>query len=162
GLFTREHVSEHVLVERVRSKLGRYVSHVHAIMVTARDGRVTLSGPILAQEMNDLISGVCSVRGVTDVENRLEVHKEAGDFPALQGGRGRPGERPNLAEANWAPATRLLAGAAGGALLGYGCTQRFPVACVLGTIGLGLLARATTNMEMARLLGLGGRRGVDV
>jgi uncharacterized membrane protein len=68
-----------------------------------------------------------------------------------------------LAEANWARATRLLAGAAGGVLLTYGFTQRFPVSCVLGTAGLGLMARAATNIEMKHLLGLGGgRRAVDV
>jgi uncharacterized membrane protein len=56
-----------------------------------------------------------------------------------------------------------LAGAVGGGLLAYGFTRRFPVACVLGTAGLGLLARATTNLELKRLLGVGGgRRAVDV
>src|SRR5262249_58560476 len=50
-----------------------------------------------------------------------------------------------------------------GALLAYGFTQRFPVACVLGTAGLGLLARAATNLELKRLLGVGaGRRAVEV
>src|SRR5207245_2348448 len=68
-----------------------------------------------------------------------------------------------LMETNWAPATRVLAGTAGGALLAYGFTQRFPIACVLGTAGLGLVARAATNTEIKRLLGLGGgRRAVDV
>src|SRR5262249_28916073 len=35
--------------------------------------------------------------------------------------------------------------------------------CILGTAGLGLLARATTNQELRRLLGVGGgRRGVEI
>ena len=41
-------VSDDVLVERVRSQMGRAVSHPHAIYVTAQDGRITLSGEIMA------------------------------------------------------------------------------------------------------------------
>ena len=68
------------------------------------------------------------------------------------------GERLKILETNWAPATRLLAGAAGGALLGYGFTLRFPIACILGTAGIGLMARAMTNTEMKRMIGLAGSR----
>jgi hypothetical protein len=41
-------VSDEVLEERVRSKLGRSVSHPRAIDISVRDGRVTLRGPVLA------------------------------------------------------------------------------------------------------------------
>jgi uncharacterized membrane protein len=154
---------DRVVTERVRSKIGRYLSHPSAVEVTVRNGRVTLSGPVLAREVDWLRNAVASVPGVTGVEDRLEVHARAGNVPALQGGGRRPGERLNVAEANWAPATRLLVGAAGGALLTYGFTQRFPVACILGTVGLGMVARAATNTEMKRLLGFGGgRRAIDV
>src|SRR5437763_1294527 len=45
-----DHVSDDVLVERVRSQMGRVVSHPRAIEVMAHNGRVTLRGPILANE----------------------------------------------------------------------------------------------------------------
>src|SRR5438105_3035545 len=158
-LVRSEHIPDHILLERVRSKMGRYVSHPASIDVAVHDGRVILRGPVLAREVDPFLARVRALPGVKDVDNRLEVRPQAGDEPGLQGGRGRSGERPNLLETNWAPATRLLAGAAGGALLGYGFTRRFPVACVLGTAGLALLARAATNTELRRLLGLGcGRR----
>ncbi len=150
--------SDRVVAERVRSHIGRVVSHPRSIEVAVRGGRVTLSGPILAHEVDDLLACAASVRGVTGVENRLEVHKQAGNISGLQGGVGRPGERLDLMQANWSPTTQLLAGAAGCALFTAGLTQRFPVACVLGTAGLGLLARATTNRELSRLLGVGGSR----
>ena len=105
-------VSDHVLVERVRAKMGRYVSHPGAIEVAARDGRVTLSGPVLAREVDRLVGAVAAVPGVTGVDNRLEAHARAGDVPGLQGGGGRPGERLKVAEVNWAPATRPLGRAA--------------------------------------------------
>src|SRR5512143_749236 len=68
----REAVTDDVLVARVRSHMGRVVSHPRAIEVAAHDGRVTLSGPILAHELRPLMRCVWRVHGVRDVENRLE------------------------------------------------------------------------------------------
>jgi ElaB/YqjD/DUF883 family membrane-anchored ribosome-binding protein len=45
---------DEVLAARVRSRMGWVVSHPHAIAVSADQGRVTLSGPILAHEVDDL------------------------------------------------------------------------------------------------------------
>src|SRR4051794_10607926 len=49
-LLRREPISDDVLVERVRAKLGRVVSHPHAVLVEAFEGRVTVTGPVLAAE----------------------------------------------------------------------------------------------------------------
>src|SRR5687767_15083118 len=70
GRFAREDVDDVVLVERVRAEMGRAVSHPSSIAVSARDGRVTLSGAILAREADELLSQVRSVRGVQDVEDQ--------------------------------------------------------------------------------------------
>jgi hypothetical protein len=56
----------------------------------------------------------------------------------------------------WSPATRLVAGVAGGALTAYGVTRRSPLAALVGAVGLGLLARAVTNKPLRQLLA-GGR-----
>jgi hypothetical protein len=87
ALFTCETVSDEVLVARVRTRLGRVVSHPHAIVVTAEHGRVTLRGPIVAREVASLLKCVYMVRGVAGVGNQLEAHAEAGTIPDLQGGR---------------------------------------------------------------------------
>lgn len=42
-----EEVSDEILVNRIRAKMGRVVSHPGAIKVTAEQGRVTLSGAVL-------------------------------------------------------------------------------------------------------------------
>src|SRR5439155_21299270 len=98
-----EPVPDEVLVDRVRSRLGRLSSHPDAISVQAENGRITLSGPILQVELDSVLSGVWSVRGVRGVENRLEVHKQAGNIPALQGGSGaRRGQQFELLQENWA------------------------------------------------------------
>jgi osmotically-inducible protein OsmY len=69
----------------VRSKIGRVVSHPGAIEIAADQGSVTLRGPILAGEVDGLLSCVSSVKGVKGVENLLEAHEQAGGVPGLQG-----------------------------------------------------------------------------
>jgi osmotically-inducible protein OsmY len=85
SLFKHEEVSDDVLLDRVRSKIGRQPVHVGAISVTANNGVVTLRGPVLANEVPKLLRAVKFVRGVKGVDNRLDVHEEAGDIPSLQG-----------------------------------------------------------------------------
>jgi hypothetical protein len=84
-LFQHDETSDEVLALRVRAKLGRSVSHPHAISVTVNAGQVRLSGPVLAHEVNRLLSGVSSVRGVKGIDNALTVHTRAEGVPSLQG-----------------------------------------------------------------------------
>jgi osmotically-inducible protein OsmY len=72
---------------RVRAQMGHVVSHAGAIDVTARQGRVTLSGSIPAHEVEKLLSAVASVPGVTAVVNRLEVNHTTATTAAAAGGR---------------------------------------------------------------------------
>ncbi|HEX2093266.1 MAG TPA: SRPBCC family protein [Longimicrobiaceae bacterium] len=153
-----------VLEARVRSALGRLVSHPGAVHVVARDGQVTLTGPVLADEVETLLAGVRGVRGVKGVENRLQVHEEAGDVSSLQGeGRKRRGPGLDVMQENWAPATRLLVGALGAGMALGGMRRNGPLAALAAVAGLGLLSRAATNLDTARLIGADGvRRAVDV
>jgi uncharacterized membrane protein len=161
--LTADRPSDETLVERVRSKMGRYVSHPASIDVTAGEGRVTLSGLILAHEVDDLLAAVRSVKGVRDVENRLEVHKTRENISGLQGGVPRTGEPPDVMQIYWSPTTRLAAGAVGCTLMAACAARRTPASALLGTAGFGLFLRALTNIEMQRLLGLGGgRRGINL
>ena len=80
-----DEASDAQVAERVRAALGRAVSHPHAIDVTAENGRVRLSGPILAHEVQPLLRAAASVRGVAAIDNQLDVHEQAGNIPALQG-----------------------------------------------------------------------------
>lgn len=80
-----EMVDDDRLVARVRAELGHHVRHTSAIEVSASGGRVKLSGPVLAREVDDVLTATAAVRGVRGVENQLDVHESAGDVPALQG-----------------------------------------------------------------------------
>lgn len=82
------------LHDRIRSHVGRLVSHPKAVDVEViGDGRVRLTGHILEDELEVLLTGVESVPGVTHVANELMVHESAGAIPELQGGSRGPGER---------------------------------------------------------------------
>lgn len=106
--FKREPVDDGLLARRVRSALGRVVSHPKAIDVTADNGRVTLSGAVLVQEYEDLLETVCSVRGVHELDERLAVYEDSSGIPGLQGGR--PRARLHGLPPRWSPAGRLLLG----------------------------------------------------
>jgi len=157
------HVDDAVLAERVRAKLGRHVSHPHSVHVTALDGVVTLTGPILAREADDLLHALRRVRGVQEVVERMEIHEQGGHVPALQGGRAPAGDHLDMMQEHWAPTTRLLAGAFGAALFGAALARRDMRGIVAGLIGSGLMARAAINVPTNRLTGIASRRrAVDV
>lgn len=159
-LFQREHVGDEQLVARVRSALGRSVSHPHAIRVRAHDGVVTLSGPVLASEHRSLLSTARRVRGVSEVHSELEVHEQPGDVPALQGGRQIISR---YSKELWAPTTRMAAGTAGGAMLVWGVARSGITGNLMALGGGALLLRSLSNMSMQRLAGVGvGPNAVSV
>jgi len=133
-----EPVSADVLCERIRSKLGRYSSHPRAIQVDVADGRVRLSGPILASEVERLVDVVRGMAGVNQVENNLDVHESAGNIPALQGGRPKMGEPVDLMQENWSPTTKFMLTVAGAAFFLTGSLRAACLATGLGAVGLGM------------------------
>jgi len=160
SLFQSAEVSDGVLEARVRSKLGRVVSHPSAVDVKAENGLIVLSGPILAKEEHPLLEAVIRVAGVKSIENRLELHEQAGDVAALQGGRVRQGERFGVLKTNWSPTTRLVVTAAGGAFALYGAKRGGVVGSVIGSLGLGVATRALMNVETSALVGLSSEQKV--
>jgi osmotically-inducible protein OsmY len=84
-------VDDPVLVERVRAEIGHAIAHPGGVEVSARDGAVTLRGPVLAGEVQDLVTRVRGVRGVRQVDNQLTVHQRADGVPSLQGDTARRG-----------------------------------------------------------------------
>ena len=82
--MSEQDVPDDILIERVRAQIGRPVSHPRAIDVRAERGRVVLSGPILADEADDLIRRISRIPGVRSIESQLELHTDSGDVPSLQ------------------------------------------------------------------------------
>jgi CBS domain-containing protein len=100
------------LMSSIRSTLAGCVSYPKAVQVKAINGNVTLTGPILADEVRELIDCVTNLEGVRSLESRLEVHDYEGSHPALTSRT--VGSSP----------LSLLAGIAAGGLLLYGLKSR--------------------------------------
>jgi osmotically-inducible protein OsmY len=85
AFLSKDGVKDRVLAERLRSKLGRWVSHPDAVQVDVNEGNVTLRGHILATNSADLLLKVSQMKGVRSVESELEIHASAEGVEALQG-----------------------------------------------------------------------------
>ena len=149
-------VDDRILAERVRSKMGRYVSHPHSIGVLVQDGKVTLAGPIVAGEAAGLLDHVRRIPGVKGVEDALHPHEKSAGVPGLQGGQLRKGERAEILQANWSPAYRFGAAALGSVLMARGAMRKGLKGWSAAAAGAGLLARAWYNEPLSRIFGLGG------
>jgi uncharacterized membrane protein len=131
---------EEVLGARLRTLMGRLVSHPHAISVTVDGGHVVLSGAILAEEREQLLAEAYKVPGVAEIEDRLTVYASPIGVPALQG------HHRASRQASWQPTLQALAGA-GGMLGAYGLTRRSPGGLLLAGAGLAVLGRAVSALR---------------
>jgi osmotically-inducible protein OsmY len=86
SLLKVDRAGDDVLVARVRSKLGRAVRHPHGVEVTASEGHVLLGGSLPEADIQRAVRSARAVRGVVDVDNRLEARRET---DTLDGERGR-------------------------------------------------------------------------
>jgi CBS domain-containing protein/osmotically-inducible protein OsmY len=149
SLLKSEPVSNEKLVERVRSKMGRYVSRPDAIQVDADNGHVRLRGSIFADEVDKLLQCVKGIAGIASVGNQLDVQDMRS--PSMEP---RTGEQWDFMKKNWSPTTRVMASAVGGGLLLYGIKSRTNIGRATATVGLGLLTRGIANREMADIKGI--------
>jgi len=163
SMVSREQPPDWIVEERARAELGRVVRFPGAIEVSAHEGHLTLSGPVLKSDLEHLLARMAAVRGVKHVENNLQVHASREGVPGLQGNPRPREERPELMQENWSPATRLLTSTGGTALGLYGLSRGGLRGALVGVLGLGLALRGVTNLPPRRLFGYGGgRQAVEV
>lgn len=119
-------IDDHVLEARVRSRLGRAMSHVHDVEVHAHQGTVTLAGSFDSEEKEKILNLVAAIPGVESVKGPAEVHThtQTEGAPLLR-------ERSPL----W------IAGALGaGFMTWYALTRRQPMSLLAAATGLGLIS----------------------
>jgi osmotically-inducible protein OsmY len=75
-----EPVTDAQLRERVLSRMGHLVSHPRAIEVEVNEGIVRLSGQVLAQELDGLLSQLTGMAGVRKVHNALSALNDPSGF----------------------------------------------------------------------------------
>jgi uncharacterized membrane protein len=149
--FTDGSADPDVLVQRVRSRLGRAASHPHAVEVTAEGDAIVLHGTVSGSEMDRLVRYARSVKGVKNVLNRLKA------TPVAEAGSHR-----EWARRRWTPSLRLGAGVAGGALLLYGTRRGGAGGLAANLAGSALLARAISNHDLLDIVGAGdGARVIE-
>ena len=149
---------DEVLLERVRTRLGRLVSHPGAIEVRVAGGHVILRGDILASEAPRLLAALRIMSGVREVIEEMNVHETAGTCPALQGKRVIRSDEGCPLTGPWTPATRAVVGAAGiGTLLGaaYQFSKKRGVrGTLMGIAGGAMLLRSITDVGPLEGMGL--------
>jgi BON domain-containing protein len=160
GRLRNEAVSDDILRDRVRARVGAVVGHASSIEVEVQDGRVTLGGPVLAHDLDRLLRRVAAVRGVQDVDDHLEVHAEAGNVPGLQAAARAPrgGEVFDLMQRHWSPSTRFFTGLTGAGLATWGLKRLDTFGIAMATVGVGLVSRAIANIPISRLSGVDAGR----
>lgn len=158
--WDQEKVSDEVLEQRVRSVVGRRVSHARAVRVKCKDGAVEVSGWVMTHEVDGLLRAVRGIAGVKDVAACMNVADEAGSISALQGGRER--REGGLWGRRWSPTARVMAGSYGLALLSYGLTRRGALSRIPRWAGALLMARAVWNRPIAEMAGVGDEAGIHI
>jgi uncharacterized membrane protein len=162
GLFEDDdQVSDTVLEQRVRTAVGRAVSHPHAVEVNCTGGSIFLGGWVLADEAAELTGAVRSVRGVRDLSTFLNTTDHPEHVSELQGG-GRRRHLPDFLQQSWSPTGRVLAGLAGAGLIAYGATHRMLIGKTLGVNGAILLARSVLNTPLKRMIGADETAGLRI
>jgi uncharacterized membrane protein len=141
SILSPRRVDDTVLQERIRTALGRCVTHPHAVNVEVASGRVTLTGHILQEDVEPLLNCLQHIKGVQGVRNEMQVHETPGSVPDLQGKPHLPRERA-AAPWRWTPAARLTAAAAGSFLSIYGMARRGVIGMGCGLLGTAVAVRA--------------------
>ena len=135
---------EPAIVTRARTALGRVTSHPETIELTVEGGRVTLSGPVLAREAEDVIAAVRGVTGVRNVNDLLTRRASAEGVARLQAAvQHHP--RPAMAPAPRAPKPRFVTTVAGTALAVWGARRPGLPGLAMRLTGAAIATRGLAN-----------------
>jgi hypothetical protein len=140
------------LTERVRSALGRAVSHPKAIQVLAENGNVRLRGAVLEDQFEGLIKAVWAVEGVDSIEHQLRKVQDPAHIPEFQGSLLVPERIPDVLRSEWKPATALAMGTVGGVVALLGLAMKGLPRGVLEAVGGAILAKSFYDVEGRRML----------
>jgi hypothetical protein len=142
-----ESVTGEILEERIRSELGSVLRYPGFVEVEARNGVVSLTGAVPADETRRLMRRVRGIRGVSHIDNRLDVYRHPSDLPGVQPPilPPRSGRQFELMQRSWSPTARALVGGFGTASL-LAAARRGPVIGIaMAAMGALALLRAWSN-----------------
>lgn len=150
SLFRHEACSDDVLKDRIRSILGRRISHADTVAIKVNAGHVELTGRVQPREAEGIRRAVESVRGVREVTVCLELAESS--EKSTQGPKEGSSRIVGLLGEKWSPTARVLAGGAGAALMLDGFRRhRFLASRAALAGGSLLLVRSIFNMPLRRI-----------
>lgn len=149
--FRHEELSDETLTARIRTMLGRVVSHAHAIEVKCKEGCVELHGSVMTWELERLRREIEMVRGVRDLSSLLHTTEDAQEIPGPAGGTARRGG----GKEQWSPTQRALFGTTGLALIASGLLRRRSLVSIEGVAGGLLVARSLANRPLRQAMQAG-------
>lgn len=152
GKTNKEQPLDRVLEERIRSRMGRIVSHPRKIHVVCDHGVAILWGIALEDEIFRLIEAVERIPGVTEVVDHLDMatpeQLPAAHTDSLKAAR-------NEIRLNWSPSRRLMVGATGAALAVHGLRRKDRLGTVLAVLGAGMVVRSSMKNHLRATFALG-------
>jgi len=137
-------VPDSVLESRVRSRLGRVISHPGWLEVKADHGEVVVAGHIPEREKSRLLATVVAIRGVRKVDEQALITDPDDKVPLTE--RELRGHR-----AYWAPAERLGASLLGTCMGVFGMRRGRVLGNLMALAGLGLVLRGLSNVSLTEL-----------
>lgn len=144
-----EEATDEVIVERVRSRMGRVVAHPHPVKVVSDQGIVTLWGPVARHELLPLLYKVKATPGVKEIRNHLTAYD-----PKEQEFHASRMESRKSGGITSSPFQRLLIGAAGATAAIYGLYRKNAFGRALAIAGAGAMAGSTINKNISSSLAL--------
>jgi uncharacterized membrane protein len=145
-----EQPDDDILVERIRARLGRIVSHPPDVHVASDHGTITLWGRAPNREIYAMVRTLGSMHGVREIRNHLEIHERpeaAADGNLFQRAR-------HTTLHNWSPAKRAAVGTAGAAAAIYGWRRKDNLGVALSVLGSGLIAASAMKRNVHSVLAL--------
>ncbi len=138
----------------VRSRVEPIAAHPLLLEVSARQGVVTLGGPVFEHEVQRIVEAARGAPEVRSVSQRFEILPQ-GEQHSSSHPRGESsfGYRPDFISGHWGPGLRVAAGAAGSLMLARGRQLGGATGFVAAGVGTLLLARAITNRDVTHLIG---------
>jgi hypothetical protein len=144
-------VPDHVLGDRIRSRLGTLVRYPRLVHVRCENGNVFLGGVVASDEVARAVRRIRGMQGVDRVENGLELRADPAELPGAQSPvPDRPRDpRLDLMRRRWSPSVRAGGAAFGSGLVLDGVRRRGLSGAALGIVGMLVLFRALTNKPLA-------------
>jgi uncharacterized membrane protein len=153
--------TDRVLAARVRAALGRAASHPGAIEIAVDGCCVTLTGPVLASEADEILARASRTAGVEEIVDRLERHASADGLPAMaELATRRP--RAGMERDVWPRSLRMVAGGAGLGVGLAGLSHGGLTGKLMAAAGGVLFARAALNRGLGFGLGVRHARMTDL